>query len=306
MKVCFIGLGSIGIRHLKNLKKISDEKSENLIVHALRHSSSFQHNELVNKNLYNYNQMDNDYDICFITNPTCYHFDAIRQTKGKSKFYFVEKPVFESTNYNIDDLRNESDKYYIACPLRYTKVFQNIQKIIKTENIISANARSSSYLPDWRPGIDYRDCYSAHEAMGGGVDIDLIHELDYICELFGMPVEEYVCTNKISDLEIDSYDYAGYLLKYKDKMVEIHLDYYSRKTVRFIELITNQSNYFCDFINMKITELNSNKVIDCYENSNDFYIKELNNFLLTMKKRKINSSNLEHAFEILKLAKGEI
>ena len=47
----------------------------------------------------------------------------------------------------------------------------------------------SSYLPDWRPGVGYHTVYfSAHRRLGGGVTTStLIHEWDYLVELFGVP-----------------------------------------------------------------------------------------------------------------------
>ena len=53
-------------------------------------------------------------------------------------------------------------------------------------------------------GVDYRTVYSAHKAMGGGVTIDLIHEWDYLVELFGVPDKLYNFKGTYSDLEIDS------------------------------------------------------------------------------------------------------
>lgn len=306
MKACFIGLGSIGTKHLNNLSSIMKDTDSELIVHALRHSKDFNENKLVNKNLFTYSELDDDYDVCFITNPTSLHYDAILNTIGKSKYYFVEKPIFESTHYDIDLIKKQEDKYYIACPLRYTKVFEEIKKINQNEKILSVYAKSSSYLPDWRKGIDYRTCYSAKESLGGGVDIDLIHELDYICELFGFPKEEKQFRKKISDLEIDSNDYASYILNYENKMVEIHLDYFSRKAIRFLEIITSEKNYICDFVNHKVVELNTSKIIDCSEEVNDFYLKEMKEFLLIAKGDKENNNNLSHALKVLKLAKGEV
>ena len=70
----------------------------------------------------------------------------------------------------------------------------------------SARVICSSYLPDWRPGVDYRTVYSAHKALGGGVTIDLIHEWDYLVDLFGVPQKLYNFKGTYSDLEIDSDD----------------------------------------------------------------------------------------------------
>ena len=66
--------------------------------------------------------------------------------------------------------------YYVACPLRYNAVIQYIKDNIDLQDVISVRSISSSYLPDWRPGVDYRKTYSAKKELGGGVSIDLIHE----------------------------------------------------------------------------------------------------------------------------------
>ncbi len=62
--------------------------------------------------------------------------------------------------------------------------------------------------------------------MGGGVSIDLIHELDYLCYLFGLPQRVRLEKGKYSSLEIDSDDLALYQLAYPDKLAQIYLDYF--------------------------------------------------------------------------------
>ena len=65
------------------------------------------------------------------------------------------------------------------------------QEALPALSVYSARVLCSSYLPGWRPGVDYRTVYSAHKDMGGGVTIDLIHEWDYLVELFGKPEKMY-------------------------------------------------------------------------------------------------------------------
>lgn len=78
--------------------------------------------------------------------------------------------------------------------------------------------------------------YSAHKALGGGVTIDLIHEWDYLVDLFGVP--ETICNihGKYSDLEIDSDDLSIYIAQYPTLLAEVHLDYFGRTYRRSIEL----------------------------------------------------------------------
>ena len=78
----------------------------------------------------------------------------------------------------------------------------------------SVRAMCSSYLPEWRPGVDWKKCYSAHADMGGGVDIDLIHEWDYLTYLFGFPHNVYSIRGQFSDVTADSCDNAIYIGEY--------------------------------------------------------------------------------------------
>jgi len=89
-----------------------------------------------------------------------------------------------------------------------------------------ARAHFGNYLPDMRPGIDYRELYCAQRDKGGGLALDCIHEIDYLMWLFG-PVNKVKGINcKLSELEIDVEDYTSLCLKHDSNVVsEIHLDY---------------------------------------------------------------------------------
>ena len=51
---------------------------------------------------------------------------------------------------------------------------------------LSAHVSCQSWLPDWRPGRDYRESYSARADEGGALR-DLVPELDYATALLGRP-----------------------------------------------------------------------------------------------------------------------
>ncbi len=64
--------------------------------------------------------------------------------------------------------------------MRWCGTMLALKKALPALSVYSARVLCSSYLPGWRPGVDYRTVYSAHKDMGGGVTIDLIHEWDYL------------------------------------------------------------------------------------------------------------------------------
>ncbi|MDE7326494.1 MAG: Gfo/Idh/MocA family oxidoreductase [Lachnospiraceae bacterium] len=306
MKVCFVGVGSIARRHIRNLHRICAKRNMDLCVDAYRRSGDPA--EGVGQVYTEFSQLPNDYDVVFITNPTEFHLETLGRFHGKGKHFFIEKPIvsLHQVEQAGNFLLREDSVYYVACPLRYNAVIQYIKNHINPSDVISIRSISSSYLPDWRVGQDYRMTYSAHKDMGGGVSIDLIHEWDYLTYLFGWPKKVKSMIGKKSSLEIDSEDYAIYIAEYEDKLVELHLDYFGRKTIREIQLFTREDTIIGDISNNKIRFLMRGEEIDFYEERDDYQIRELEYFLDIISGRKKTDNHYLHGIKVLWLTQGGI
>lgn len=248
MKVLFVGLGSIGTRHLKNLTALCQARGISLSAFALRSGSRPLPPEtraLLSGELFG--PITDHYDAIFITNPTKLHYDTLCTLSANADAFFIEKPIFEDGLRDLADCGVEHKRCYVAAPMRWCGTFLALKKALIGQRVYSARVICSSYLPDWRPGVDYRTVYSAIRALGGGVTIDLIHEWDYLVDLLGFPLECYNLKGTYSDLEIDSDDLSVYIARYKDLLAEVHLDYFGRTYRRSAEFFTKNGTLTADF-----------------------------------------------------------
>jgi len=249
----FVGLGSIGTRHLKNLASLCTGRGLPLRAHALRSDLTNPLREGVAE-LLDAQFIDLNspaalarYDLVFITNPTSLHAAALAAVKGRAGALFLEKPIFDGTDYDLSALLPDGQKAYVAAPMRWCGTMLALKEQLPRYRPYCARVICSSYLPDWRPGVDYRTVYSAHKAMGGGVTIDLIHEWDYLVDLFGPPEALYNFKGTYSDLEIDSDDLSVYIARWPHMLAEVHLDYFGRGYRRSIELFCKDGSLTADF-----------------------------------------------------------
>lgn len=281
MEVLFVGLGSIGTRHLRNLFEVAKEKGIQVQADALRSSMRPLAEDvegLLRAQYVSYDQLGH-YDAAFITNPTHLHAHTLAELAGKVDCFFIEKPIFEGTGYDLAQLGLGPDqKAYVAAPMRWCGTFLALKERVPDLKPYSVRVICSSYLPDWRPGVDYRTVYSAHKEMGGGVTIDLIHEWDYLVDLFGAPLEAYNFKGTYSHLEIDSDDLSVYIARYSSLLAEVHLDYFGRTYRRTIELFCKEGTVTADFGAGTLT-LENGEVIHCEEPVNQRYLREMAYFL---------------------------
>ncbi len=306
-KIAFCGLGSIGRRHLRNTVRYLQEHDCDYRIDAIRSGAGTALDESLAQHIctqYSYDdEIPQDYDIIFISNPTAMHEESIIRYQNCTRSMFIEKPVVDNVNCDFSGLR-EGLICYVACPLRYTKTLQYVKEHIDCSAAYSVRAVCSTYLPDWRPGEDYRKTYSAHKAMGGGVAVDLIHEWDYLVWLFGRPDRVESIRQKISELETDSEDIAVYIGASKDRIYELHLDYFGREEKRNLEIYLPSETVTADLGKGRIHFGRADEDITLSEDRDAYQGREISHFFDIINGVCGNDNDIGEAMRTLALTQG--
>jgi len=293
LKVLFFGLGSIGKKHAKIIKNNYD-----FDLFAYRTKKGQEVNDLGINELYSLKDaFDVKPDIAFVTNPTFLHIQTCLECVKHNVDLFIEKPISHSIK-DVDALEKEIKKRklfsYIAFNLRFHPVISSLKKIIdKKPKPIYFRVICSSYLPSWRPNQDYSKSYSAKKEMGGGVISDLAHEFDYIKWLFGDIKKINGFYDTLSDLRINSEDILEAQISCEKTKGSLHLNYFSFKNERKIQIYFNDEYIEGDLIEYKVIRIiNNNKKIKKYkENTQDTYKKQLDFFFKEYKNNNTNIMN---------------
>jgi len=257
--VLVIGYGSIGQRHveiLSGMKQISE-------ISILSSQTNLPHKNLSSLK----DSLDLNPDYIIIASPTNKHFDHLNffEKHFTNRKILVEKPLFES----ILDCNNLVNDVYVGYNLRFHPIIKKIKDLCNDRKIWTINAICCSYLPDWRNNINYRDSSSAKKGSGGGVMLDLSHEMDYIQWIVGPMVVDHAISKKVSSLEISSDDLLCFLGTSKSEtIVNLTLNYYTRRPTRYLiidgEGISIQANLVSNKLSVvidgKSSEYNWNKL----------------------------------------------
>lgn len=298
MKVLIVGLGSISKKHISALKNI-DSTVEIYALRSIKGSSQY----LNIKNIYCLKEIQFlKLDFVIISTPTANHAKDIEKLTKLNIPLFIEKPLFESLNYSdiVTQVLNTKIKTYVACNLRFLECLNFVKNNVLTNNLIinEVNVYCGSYLPDWRPNTDFRENYSANAKMGGGVHIDLIHEIDYAYWLFGSPLKITKLLKSNSSLKIDSIDYAHFNFEYNNFNTSITLNYFRRTPKRYLEILFDKYTIYVDLLTNKVFKNDEvifegkQKIIDTYENQMRYFIKNI---------KKPTFNNIKEAYTVLKL-----
>jgi len=308
MRVLLTGLGSIGQRHARLLKEVSRD----IELIAYRSGTSALGNDLgVREYTRLEDGLDADPDVAFITNPTAKHVETALPCAKAGCDLFIEKPLSDDLD-RVDDLIATADERnlvtYVGCQLRFDPVLNATRDQLaggELGPVLSFRATAGSYLPDWRPDRDYRDSYSADPNRGGGVVLDLIHEIDYSHWLFG-PLKCICCEVKYTDtLDIESEAIAEAIVRTSDNILgSIHLDYCRKQPQRTLEVVCENGTLIADLKNQTLTvEYPSSTETETFDYDRDErFRKQLSYFLKHVDTREACENDLREGKEVLEVA----
>lgn len=301
MKIIFFGLGSIGQRHarllLKNFKHT---------LFAYRTYKGNKTNEIGIRQLYSWEEIKRlSPDIAFITNPTFLHIKTAIECAKLGMNLFIEKPI-DCNNKGLDELiglvRKKRLITYVAYCMRFHPVIKQMRKYLINKNSLHCRIVTSSYLPSWRPGQDYRDVYSARRDKGGGVILDLSHELDYSSYLFGDILKMQGIYGRLSTLEIDSEDFADIIMRCKKGVISLHLDIFSKNVERKIRIDFKDSDYIEGDLLKNRLSVHKNGTLREYKYNlkrDDIYLEQLKYFFKNFRNPRM-MNNLIDASKLFK------
>jgi hypothetical protein len=238
VKLLVIGYGSIGRKHAANARAAGHE------VALLRHSKENPNQDGL-REYYSLEEAvaNGKTDGAIICSPTSRHLPDVELLVEHRIPFLLEKPPaaeMEST-LQMEKLLLQSGfgEYAIGFNLRYYPALLFIKDFLpQLGKVYSARIAAGYYLPNWRRDVDYRETSSAKKELGGGVHIELVHEIDYLVWFFGCPEKVSGYINHVSDLEISTADICAALLRYRDdSVVELHLDYLSHRYLRGCQIV---------------------------------------------------------------------
>ncbi len=251
----FIGLGGIGQRHLRNLRALLGDSVE-VVAHRVRRERQTLDDTLQvvpgvdlekKYGVEVYSELDaalaRKPDIAFITNPSSLHVPVALAAARQGCHLFIEKPLSHSLE-QLSELSTLCEEQRlvtcVAYQLRYHPGFLRLQELLSAGavgRLLSVRAEVGEYLPGFHPYEDYRRMYASQSALGGGVTLSQIHEVDYLCALFGTPRRVFSMGGRVSSLEVDVDDVALSLLEFARPgggplFVELHQDFWQRPAQR--------------------------------------------------------------------------
>tara|TARA_A100001015_G_C15036196_1_gene736359 strand:+ start:3136 stop:4131 length:996 start_codon:yes stop_codon:yes gene_type:complete len=309
MNILILGLGSIGQRHLRNLKSISKKFKffslrRKYITPLLDKNNNYKKGSIENiykiKNFRNFKEIKN-INAAFICTPSKYHVVEAIELLKKNINIFVEKPIGSSLK-KINQLKKiihkkPKLKSMMGFQLKFNPIILSLKKLILKKTIgklYNIFIHHGEHIDDFHPYESYVNSYAARKELGGGVILTQIHELDYLFFLFnGFKINvKKTYPSKISNLKINVEDNVTANLELVKKNYKIkcllHLNYYERPKKRSILLIGEKGKIECDLNSGKIIIFKNNKTksILLKFDRNQIFINQIKYFINCIKKNK--------------------
>jgi len=313
MKILIVGMGSIGLRHLNNILSLYPESE----IIVLRHSKAVETEIIPGISRFFYSLSDAieaNPDVAFLTNPAPFHIPVALELAKHGIHIFIEKPLSHDLNGVYEFLKickKNNIVVMIGYNLRYKKSLSILKDTINSGligRILSFRCEVGQYLPDWRIKTDYHHSVSARKELGGGVLLELSHEIDFARLLLGEFDTVCAISGKYSDLDIDVEDIAEITIQFRSGVVgNIHLDMVNQAKTRNCQIIGSKGTLFWDVLDnsLKLFSRGSSEwsylippyIID----TNQTYLDEIQHFFDCIRESRVPAVSIMDGIAVLEI-----
>ena len=246
MKILIAGLGSIGRRHLRNLRAMDVGE---LVLLRSGHStlpdaelSGFPTERDIGEALQRHQP-----DAVVISNPTSLHLNVAIPAAEAGCHLFLEKPISHTmadVSTLVEVVNRRDLNVLVGFQFRFHPGLHRIKELLEGGTIgkvVSVDVHWGEYLPAWHPWEDYRSGYAAREDFGGGVLLTLCHPFDYLRWLIGEIEGVSAMTGHRGGLDIEVEDTANVMLRFANGALgSVHLDYIQRPGTHTLKITGQQ------------------------------------------------------------------
>jgi len=254
-----VGLGSIGQRHVRNLRHLLGDNVDIWAVrtrrlkHVITEQSTIEPNTDVEecyqiRVFTDLQEASNEGpDAVFVTNPTSLHLPTALAAAQAGCHLFIEKPISHTLD-GVDELRRivatKGLTVLVGFQFRFHPGLQQVKRLLyegAIGEIVSVQVHWGEHLTGWHPWEDYRQSYSAHADLGGGVILTLCHPFDYLRWLIGEVCEVSAMVGCMGGLDIPVEDTADVHLHFASGAIgHVHLDYLQRPPSHWLQVVGRQ------------------------------------------------------------------
>jgi len=313
MKGLVVGGGSIGRRHLRNLKQLGAELLGLVEVDvACREAIAAELSVTIFPNLHAGLAWGPNFAV--VATPTHLHAEQTLQIVRGSVPVFVEKPLAHTAGA-VSKLADLTEKTklgsLVGCNMRFHPGPVKVKQLLdegQLGKILFARIHSGSYLPEWRPNTDYRRNYAARVETGGGCIMDCIHEIDLARWYLGEVRSVFCCAGHLSSLEIETEDVAILVCGHLSGAIsEIHLDYVQRTYERGCQIVGELGSIFWDFNGKAVRWYNAGaKEWTTYPQPeswevNQMYVDEIKHFLDCLEQKRPTTLPIPDAAALMRV-----
>jgi predicted dehydrogenase len=239
-RILVCGLGSIGRRHLRLLHAL--DPSLELAAWRSGNGPDCPEQDLLAARFSSLSEaLAWQPQAAIVASPAPFHGAQATELASNGVALLIEKPLGTGEEplaawLPLQSAAMKGLPVLVGYVLRHDPAFPVLQAWLAAGQIgtpVSAHGRCGSWLPDWRPGSDYRQGVSARRDLGGGVLLELSHDLDLLRTLLGSLTVTTADLSCSGLLEIDVEDRALLAMQSAAGVpVSLQLDFCTRPPAR--------------------------------------------------------------------------